>query len=53
MARNDATEMPFVYLGTAIGNVIAYDADTGEFGHVTYLLDRRSSKVIAQLVNNY
>jgi cadherin 23 len=28
-----------------IGNVVAYDADIGDFGHVTYLLDRRSSKV--------
>lgn len=31
--------------GTVIGAVEAHDADTGDFGHITYLLDRRSSKV--------
>ena len=31
--------------GTVIGNVEALDIDMGDFGHVTYLMDRRSSKV--------
>ena len=35
----------FIRTGTVIGSVHAYDADIGDFGHVTYLMDRRSSKV--------
>ena len=31
-------------VGTVIGSAHAYDADVGDFGHVTYLMDRRSSK---------
>ncbi|XP_057365539.1 cadherin-23-like isoform X1 [Daphnia carinata] len=30
--------------GTVIGTVQAFDVDAGDFGHVTYLMDRRSSK---------
>ncbi|EFX87616.1 hypothetical protein DAPPUDRAFT_235424 [Daphnia pulex] len=30
---------------TVTGTVQAYDLDIGDFGHVTYLMDRRSSKV--------
>lgn len=32
--------------GTVIGSVEALDLDIGDFGHVTYLMDRRSSKVV-------
>jgi len=28
-----------------IGTILAHDSDTGDFGEVTYLMDRRSSKV--------
>lgn len=31
-----------------IGTVQAFDVDVGDFGHVTYLMDRRSSKVLAK-----
>lgn len=31
--------------GTVIGTILAHDSDTGDFGEVTYLMDRRSSKV--------
>lgn len=34
-----------VSIGQDIGRVKAYDADSGEYGHVTYLLSRVSSQV--------
>ena len=53
VSRNDVAKTCRFIKGTAIGTVVAYDADIGEFGHVTYLLDRRSSKVLARLVSTY
>lgn len=37
----------FSHAGTVVGSVQAVDLDIGDFGHVTYLMDRRSSKVWA------
>lgn len=31
-------------IGTVIGTALAHDADIGDFGRVTYLIDRHSSK---------
>jgi hypothetical protein len=37
------------YAGTEIATIEARDADSGDFGRVTYLLDRMSSQVIDEL----
>jgi hypothetical protein len=37
------------HAGTEIATIEARDADSGDFGRVTYLLDRMSSQVINKL----
>lgn len=32
--------------GTTIANIVARDADSGEYGKITYLLDRMSTQVL-------
>ena len=39
------------HTGTEIATIEARDADSGDFGKVTYLLDRMSSQVTDKLIN--